>query len=192
MNENSLKDKLAVPVVSILLTGLVGSGLTVLFNHLDWKARTEFETAKAAAQHRREEIKRIMTLCQKRSFLSSMILNYAEEGNTAAVRQLDFEYAAVIREWNFNLHVNRLTVEQLFSATAAELFCDQHALHGDVQGKTSVHARFFFLGKEISRIMQAARKDEKAKPADLKAGFAHLRETSDSLDAFYKAIISYY
>jgi hypothetical protein len=33
---------------------------------------------------------------------------------------------------------------------------------------------------------------KKAKPADLKAGFARMRETSDSLDAFYKAIIRYY
>lgn len=65
MSENSLKVKLIVPVVSILLTGLVGSGITTLFNHLEWKERNRFETEKAATLYRQEEIKRIMTLCMK-------------------------------------------------------------------------------------------------------------------------------
>ncbi|WP_417910754.1 hypothetical protein [Candidatus Electronema sp. PJ] len=190
MSEVPWKEKLLVPVVSIVLTGVVGSGLTVLFNHLDWKSRTKFEADKIAIENRRTEIKKIMALCQQRFFLSNMIYKYADESDYESVKNLDAEYTKVVRDWNFNLHINRLLLEQIFSPSVAEQFCDEDILKGDVKNSASVHSRFYLLGKEVGYVLKQIKRNEK--PINLVECHNKLKDVGTALEDFYRNIIAYY
>lgn len=186
----SFSRKLTLTVVTILLSGLMGTGLTFLFNRLEWRSRSEFEERKASNESRRAEIRRIVVLCQKRYHYSDLIYRLLEEGSVSEALQLHKEYIEVVRQWNLELQLNRLLIAHVFDDKTAELFCDSQILRAQGTSGSSVHTCFFHLGKEVRAAVKVAEKG--AAPTNLLAYYDDLQKAGEALTLLYDKLVSYY
>lgn len=143
------------------------------------------------AAGRRDEIKVIVNLCQRRYFYSERLYQLLEAQQADEIEDAYATYKKIIDEWNLNLYVNHLMIEKAIGPEAAELYCDHQimSLSGDVSG-SSVHTRFFFAAKELRKgyIAWKAGKSFKNAPEAL----AKLRDTSKSLQVLYDYLLSKY
>ncbi|HWA87935.1 MAG TPA: hypothetical protein VG710_17025, partial [Opitutus sp.] len=179
LQDRKLMGQMVIATWGFLLTGLIGTGLTYLFNRLDWQARTRFEESKLVTANRRDEIKSIINLCQRRFFYSSRLYQLLEVRQADEIEPAYKDYKQVIDEWNLNLHVNRLLIQKIINDRAAELFCDSIILNGGGASGDSVHTKFFLASNELRKDFTAWQAGKPFDPAS--KSLVALRDAGKSL-----------
>jgi hypothetical protein len=184
-----IKGQILVATWGFLLTGMIGTGLTYLFNRLDREAKLEFEQKKTLSLTRQEEVKRIINLCQRRYFYSQRLHQLMEARRGDEIEEAYKIYKQTLDEWNLNLHVNRLLVEKIISKSAADKFCDVGVLEGKLGG-SSVHTKFVLSSLELRKGYLASQAN---KPFENQAkALEQLQEAAKSLQALYTELMSVY
>jgi hypothetical protein len=152
--DKKLKSQIILTAWGFLLTSIIGACLTFFFNYLEWESRTKYDEEKVRADNRREEIKAILNLCQRRYFFSERLRELLESRRGDQIEAAYKDYKQTIDEWNLNLMLNKLLIEKIISKKSADLFCDSKIMAvgvpGDLSGD-SVHTRFRVVSDEIRK-----------------------------------------
>jgi len=186
----TLLNKLTIPLITILFSGIVGSGVAFLFNNLEWKSRNEFEQRKSAQEFKRHEVKRIMKLCQQRHHLSQLIFRYAKSHKFEAAIEANEEYQIVKTEWNQDIYINQLILNKYFAENpqiAATFYQENFLSLGE---QKIVHAEFYELNREIFKTVTAIKQGDI--PSNLETFEEKLKKSDKVIKHFFELLISEY
>jgi hypothetical protein len=147
-NKSNFKENLILTVIGIILTSILGSGLTYWFTYRQWQYAIKQQIMETRVREARETLLKTMQLCQNRWFSSQRLVWACETPVDFDVNELRQKYIDSVREWNLNLYPQRILVAEYFGNDCANLFVDDAIMNGKITG-TSVHTSFFKFHKEV-------------------------------------------
>jgi hypothetical protein len=101
--KSNFKENLKLTVIGIILTSILGSGLTYLFTYRQWQYSIKQEIMETRVKEARETLLKTMQLCQDRWFASQRLFWACETPTDFDCKEVRREYIEAVREWNLNL-----------------------------------------------------------------------------------------
>jgi hypothetical protein len=185
---DNYKQNLKLAFIGFLLTGVLGSLLTFLFNYVQWEYTTNQQVRESKTKDAREALLNTMQLCQKRFWASQRVVWAAESPQYYDFKEVQQEYSEAVEQWNLNLATSRLLVQDSLGNQSAELFVDNNTLVGKGGGKSIQKSFMVFnnLARDFLRSNTTSTSDQYLQMQ------TSLKEIGEQLDTFYKTMIRGY
>jgi hypothetical protein len=145
---SSFKENLALTIVGIILTSILGSGLTYLFTYRQWQYSVKQEIMETRVRDARETLLKTVQLCQDRWLASQRLIWAYETPTDFDLKEIRTEYDNADKEWNLNLLPQRVQIQEYFGNDCANLFVDDAMMEAKTGG-VSVHATFFKFNQKV-------------------------------------------
>ena len=67
-SNNKIKETIFITIIGFILTGVLGSMLSVMFNYMSMVYKDKYDERKALREEKKKHIEEVIDLCQQRSF----------------------------------------------------------------------------------------------------------------------------
>jgi len=168
-SNNQIKGKIFVTIIGFVLTGVLGSMLSVIFNYMSMVYKDKYDERKALREEKKQHIEEIVDLCQQRSFWTQKWWN-AVKDNSSNCDDIKKQLDKVVENWNLKLLILSIKTRVLVNDKLALLIIDENTHQGELSSKDDIkcmHAAYLYLHKRIYNYSSANSENKKEKEIEI-------------------------